>query len=514
MRALKPWLTILALGLGLTLGLLLMLALGAPWPQAHAGSGVRSSGPAFVQPDGTGTECSRSKPCSLQTALAQATDGDTIYVAAGTYTGTGAAVITLTRSITLYGGWDGAASGPVVRDPALYPTVLDGERARRVISITGDITPMIDGFIIARGNGTGLTADCAGSAGNPDGCGGGIFAYGAHPVIVNNVITNNVATIDVSDVRTSYGGGIYLRDADRAVISGNVVVSNVASTRDDGMGGGIYLCGSGNGLVVQANWVLSNVAAKTTGWGGGIAGGPNGALIQNNRVEGNQTNAAGTGYGAGIYQWYGSATYRDNLVRGNIGAHAVSLGYSNSRFEGNRILDNPTGTGLMLSYSSGPGAVLVNNVIARSGGRTVDAYGYVSWPLSATLLHNTLVGLGSGAGISVTGYVTLALTNNIVASATWGITVTFPASATVSADHTLFWANSGTAITGTNPVFGDPRFLPDGYHLGPGSAAVDAGANAGVTTDIDGDLRPLGAGYDIGADEARFLYLPLVLRNF
>ncbi|MGB9724109.1 MAG: right-handed parallel beta-helix repeat-containing protein [Chloroflexia bacterium] len=478
-------------------------------------------GTLFVKPASTGTACTQATPCALQAALSQATDGDTLYLAQGTYTGTGAAVIALTQSITLYGGWDGAPIGPVVRDPALYLTILDGEGARRVISITGDVTPTIEGFIITRGNGTGLLAGCPATGGKPDGCGGGIFSYGAHPIIVNNVTTNNVAAITTQGYptgTTGYGGGIYLYNADRAVISGNVVISNVASTVNAGMGGGICLYGSGTGLVVQANQVLSNAAslANVAGWGGGIAGGPDGALIQGNRVEGNRDNAKGSGYGAGIYQWYGSATYRDNLVRGNIGAHAVYLGYSNSRFEDNRILDNQTGTGLKLNDSSGPGAVLVNNVVARSGSKTVEADGYVAYPLRAALLHNTLVGSGSGAGIYVDGYVTLALTNTIVAGHTWGITATFPASATISADHTLFWANTGTAITGTNPVFGDPRFLPDGYHLGPGSAAVDAGIDAGVTTDMDGDPRPIGSGYDIGADEAHFLtiYLPLVVRNF
>jgi hypothetical protein len=53
------------------------------------------------------------------------------------------------------------------------------------------------------------------------------------------------------------------------------------------------------------------------------------------------------------------------------------------------------------------------------------------------------------------------------------------------------------------------------YHLTVGSAAIDAGVDAGVTTDIDGDTRPQGNGYDIGADEFRqwYVYLPLVMKN-
>ena len=75
----------------------------------------------------------------------------------------------------------------------------------------------------------------------------------------------------------------------------------------------------------------------------------------------------------------------------------------------------------------------------------------------------------------------------------------------------------GSIFTGTVNVWGDPAFVdPEAgdYHIGPDSAAIDAGVESGVTVDIDGEPRPAGRGYDIGADESswRHLYLPLVLR--
>lgn len=43
--------------------------------------------------------------------------------------------------------------------------------------------------------------------------------------------------------------------------------------------------------------------------------------------------------------------------------------------------------------------------------------------------------------------------------------------------------NCGGAITVTNAIMGDPAFAADGYHVTSGSAPIDRGVNAGVTTD-------------------------------
>jgi hypothetical protein len=79
----------------------------------------------------------------------------------------------------------------------------------------------------------------------------------------------------------------------------------------------------------------------------------------------------------------------------------------------------------------------------------------------------------------------------------------------------------GCTITVTNEYTGDPAFAADGYHLTAGSAAIDRGVDVGVDDDIDGDPRPLGTDYDLGADEftaapappVPLIYLPVIFKN-
>ena len=81
----------------------------------------------------------------------------------------------------------------------------------------------------------------------------------------------------------------------------------------------------------------------------------------------------------------------------------------------------------------------------------------------------------------------------------------------------LFWANDRDGIQGTGALHADPAFIDaevGDYHIGPGSAAIDAGTDAGVTPDAGGDPRLIGPAPDIGADEAwRWGGVPLVLSD-
>jgi len=571
----RRMLAVLALGLGLVL--LLLMILNAPpqttraWPAPTAGS-ARPTGPAFVKAGGNGDWCLQDDPCgSIQYALEQGEPGrgDTIYVAEGAYTGTGGAVITVTESVTLYGGWDGAASGPVVRDPENYVTTLDGQGQRRVVHLDGrlkPITPTVDGFVIANGN--------AAHAHLNSGRGGGIHSLGATALIANNVISNNIAGPSDTDGR-AYGGGIYLLNPDgTAVITANRIISNVANANGHGRGGGVYLSDAPKAQVMN-NVVLSNTAVLTgnSGYGGGIAlasspdvvvagnqiaynvayrgadweSSDGGGLycssshdltFRENVVQHNVVNLnAGGGTGGGIQLW---SCYRaalaHNLFEGNAssgqnsgsGGGLYTYAARDLTLEANRFVDNSAyqGGGLYLGHNTW--FTMTNNVVAENvGGHAGGGMAFEAWstePVTGALAHNTFAANDKGnwdGRIAIhlnDSYVTLFLTNNLIYSHTYGVYAV--TTSTVQLDHTLFYANkSGNTggpgvIVNTNPITGQDPLLTGDYHLSYGSPAIDAGVDAGVTDDIDGDLRPAEGGYDIGADEfyGGQIYLPLVIR--
>ena len=56
--------------------------------------------------------------------------------------------------------------------------------------------------------------------------------------------------------------------------------------------------------------------------------------------------------------------------------------------------------------------------------------------------------------------------------------------------------------SGEGNIDEDPLFMGDwNYHIWPSSPCVNAGTDAGVYMDIDGQFRPWGYGFDMGADE-------------
>jgi uncharacterized repeat protein (TIGR01451 family) len=105
--------------------------------------------------------------------------------------------------------------------------------------------------------------------------------------------------------------------------------------------------------------------------------------------------------------------------------------------------------------------------------------------------------------------------NTILVSHTVGITVTSGSTARLEATlwgNDADWGGAGTIITGNINVWGDPAFVnpqSGDYHIGPTSAAVDRGIPTDISSDIDGEFRPMGFGSDLGVDERPSAYLLL-----
>jgi hypothetical protein len=294
-------------------------------------------------------------------------------------------------------------------------------------------------------------------------------------------------------------------------------------------GGGGYYSGGGIHVqyaspIIRYNQIVGNSA---DGDGGAIFVNGGSAQILNNHIVGNSANWAG---GLRIIN-DADATIVGNEIMGNVAQNAgggIDLeccGGTTPLIARNIIISNDGGGRGGGIQVDGTNALLVNNVLAgnqANSGAGIRLDGMVSFPVSVTLLHNTLAGGPAGSeAVWVGRYVTAMLVNNIVFSYTTGITNTAGTSSTVAVDYTLFDGNGidyGSGVSSAHEVGGDPVFVEPtvgDFHIGPGSAAIDRGTDAGVTTDVDGDSRPVGSWPDLGADEVRRrVFLPLVLLDF
>lgn len=164
-------------------------------------------------------------------------------------------------------------------------------------------------------------------------------------------------------------------------------------------------------------------------------------------------------------------------------------------------------------------ATVVNALFARNTAYISGSALYVGSANPVQIYHTTIgaLELPTVSAVAVAAGA-VDLRNTIIVSHVVGIE---NVGGVVMQDYNLFHGNGadtvGSVAVGEQNVAGSPHFVNaalDDYHLGPGSAAVDAGVDVGIMRDFDGNLRPYGSGYDIGFDEelpiTTWLYLPLV----
>jgi beta propeller repeat protein len=239
---------------------------------------------------------------SIQQAIDDCNDGDTVVVSPGVYYET-----------INFGGRNIVVTSRDPNDPKVVGyTIINADGDGTVVTFENGESSraVLTGFTITGGIGT---AD-AGSGGSYTWLyGAGILCRWGSPTITRNVITNNHGPYvdeqvgDTWRYVVSYGGGIYCNGG--ATITHNVIYNNSAYE-----GGGI--CGSGR---VANNIIYGNSA----GYGGGVY--LSYGSLENNTIVGNDCSMAPDyGYGGNVYVWldYQSAM----LVRNNIVCEAGSGG--------------------------------------------------------------------------------------------------------------------------------------------------------------------------------------------
>jgi hypothetical protein len=111
---------------------------------------TRAAGPWYVAPGGSDAQdcLSPATPCAtINGALNKPgfVAGDTILITIGTYSGAGDQVVLLDRNAVLSGGWD---AGFTTQSGS---STIDGQGARRGITVNYDITAVIERFTVQNG---------------------------------------------------------------------------------------------------------------------------------------------------------------------------------------------------------------------------------------------------------------------------------------------------------------------------------------------------------------------------
>ncbi len=386
----------------------------------------------------------------IQDAVDDASNGDVIKVATGIYADMNdyeglAQIVYISKTVTIRGGY----VAPDFSDPPnpdANPTTLDAQSNGRVMYITGNISPTIDGLILTNGQFSGS--------------GQGVYVISATITFENNLVQNNRWGFGGS------GGGIALFNAN-GVFRNNTIRNN----NHEFYGGGVFLRGSSATFANNIIGDNSLFGFYPYARGGGLYCDDSNVMLVSNRIQGN---AAGNG--GGLYLESSSATLINNVVTDNTLTDSGGQGSGIKAF--------------------GASVRLIHNTLARN--RNGDGSGlhvtddYWNDVYSQVWLTNTIV-------VSHSVGITVAAGNTATLEATlWGMDMWA---------NGTDWGGKGAITTGTVNIWADPLFVDPAagdYHIQPASPAVDAGVDADASKDIDGDFRPYGAGLDIGADEIGF----------
>lgn len=360
---------------------------GTP-PEPHA---VRQT----LQVDGDNPSCDdvSGSPayCTIQAAVDATGAGDTVQVAAATYT----------ENVLIPAGSDLTVAG----DDATT-TLVDGGAAERVFRIFSGSTVTLTHLGIANGShalGAGVYAISSEVRiersllyGNAAGTGGGLFAFDSDVTVQNCAIFDNDASDD--------GGGIAVEGDGSLVVNDSGVSDNEAAR-----GGGIYA------LDVSLDLDVSRVLSNTAGVGGGIFRNRGYLGAFSSVIQGN-TATAGSGGGIATDDETAAATFLEivdtRILSNTADSHgggvylgdgpSKSLSLQDSDVMYNRTESDGAGLDVEGGFLFISDSVIQENVAADDGGA-----GYLYSAESDAIVENSTI-RGNVAGGNGGGFLAVA----------------------------------------------------------------------------------------------------------
>jgi len=296
-------------------------------------------------------------------AISMASSGDTIEVAAGTYSEN----LTINLSLSLIG-----SGGTIINGEGINTVVTISSASAQVaiskVTITyGDSHQYGGGGIMNAGI---LTINLAHITGNRSLCAGGGIGNGGVLTINNSTISGN--SVSQYGLCRGFGGGI--ANSGTLTLNNSTISRNTASGTYGPTGSGIYNSGS---LTVNNSTITGNILAKS-----GTFGGTDGGGITNKgtlKINSSTISANGAQFGGNLYNWSGTTTMQNSIVAnslsgGNCHGTVASTGYnlssdSTCSFSGAGDLNNTNPLLGPLQNNGGP----TQTMALSSGSPAIDA---------------------------------------------------------------------------------------------------------------------------------------------
>ncbi|CAM1353011.1 right-handed parallel beta-helix repeat-containing protein [Tenacibaculum halocynthiae] len=280
---------------------------------------------------------------SLSTALANASSGDEIWVAKGTYKPSKDGFIILS-GVRLYGGFSGNENTLNERNLTNFETILDGnigdlskstDNATHVVYMKNvSNQTRLDGFKIINGHSNNLSNDSKG---------GGLYNLGGRPTIANCFFSDNFSE--------NYGGGICSE-------SGYIKIENCTITNNtvEGFGAGIHLSQRGTATISNSKISLNK---SIYGSGGAISSGNGFSSLTIDRTE-ISGNTVQDFAGAIVVGDDTSVTIYNSLILGNTAKKGIISMHTTFNSETHKII-NTTFSGNKSTEKSSRSCTLIFN---------------------------------------------------------------------------------------------------------------------------------------------------------